>query len=223
MWQGAPKKHVIIVTFLFLFVITLGLGDFRAQQLAVDLVAERAANAVRLLGAELEPAEIARLTREADERDPYFLALRERMGAILAEHELRGLYITAKNEDSYWYYVADGRGPENPQYFPSGTVDENIDDAMTERAVRGLEARRYAAGWSSARVSVYEGIQSAGGEYIAVVGADYDAVGMTRFLYMTKYSQIFVAGVGLLLLALYKSAAERLDESGRRPGRGADR
>jgi hypothetical protein len=213
MWQGASKKHIIIITVLFVFVIAVGLGNFRARQLAVDLVAARAYNVVRLLTASVDAAEIARLMREPAENDLYFLSLRAQMTEMMAEHELRGLFIMAKNEDFHWYYVVDGRGPKHPQYFPSGTTDDNIDDAMTERAVRGLDAsERYAVGGSGARISAYDGIQAADGEYIAVVGADYDASVMTRFLYVTKYAQIFVVCVGFCLLAAFKLGAGWLSE-----------
>ncbi|MDR0434314.1 MAG: hypothetical protein LBH21_04520 [Gracilibacteraceae bacterium] len=216
MWRGVYKKQIILITFLFIFVITAGLGNFRAKQLATDIVAARANNVVQLLSASLDMAEIERLALAPDERDPYFLALREQMEKTLAEHELRGLYIVAKNEDFHWYYIVDGRGPEHPLYFPAGTVDDNIDDAMTERAVRGLDAsKRYAAGGSSARISAYGGLQAPDGEYIAVVGADYDAMPMTQFLYTTKYAQIFVVGAGFLLLALFRLLAPLWDENGR--------
>ncbi|MDR1321829.1 MAG: hypothetical protein LBK56_10460 [Gracilibacteraceae bacterium] len=216
MGQGVHGKQIIAITLLFIFVITVGLGNFRAKQLAVDIVAARAYNAARLLSASLEAAEIARITREPDESDPYFLALRARMEEMLAEHELRGLFIVAKNEEFHWYYVVDGRGPEHPRYFPAGAVDDNIDDTMTERAVRGLDAsERYAAGWSSARISAYEGIQDPAGEYIAVVGADYEAAPMTRFLYITKYAQIAVVCAGLFLYALFRLLAPRLGLTGK--------
>ncbi|NLP43178.1 MAG: hypothetical protein GX351_00965 [Peptococcaceae bacterium] len=199
MHSGRRKIFVISVIILFCFLIVMGLGNYRAEQLAVNLTGETVTRAVNIAKESLDKQKLQELITTLDPEHPYYNELRQQLTKIKTDHNLEDLYIIYKDlQEVNWVHIIDVRDLNDPKHKALG---ERLKSGSVgaERAIRGKAADGL---YQGNYVSSYLGIENTAGETIAVIAGDFNAQSMTKFLYTTRYVQFGVIAVSLLLLGL---------------------
>lgn len=197
------RGFAITIIILFSFIIVAGIGNFRAKQLAVDITGDMVTNAVSQTAGGLDIGKLQTIINSLDQEDPYYLELRNMLAANREMYKLENIYILYKDEEEpRWFYVADARGENDPSHTPLGTTEKRVSTAV-EKTIRGQAVHsEYYTGSLGPMVSSYQEIKNEQGKIFAVMGADFKAAEMTDFLYLTRYAQMGVAAVTLLLIGI---------------------
>jgi len=95
-----------------------------------------------------------------------------------------------------WIIVADAREESDPLHKNLGESEKRV-SAAVEKTIRGKTVQ---AEYLGTTVSSFQEIKDAKGKTFAVLGGDYDAGQMTDFLFLTKYVQIGIIAIALLLI-----------------------
>jgi len=199
MRSDRKKIFVISVIILFCFLIVMGLGNYRAEQLAVNLTGETVTRAVNIAKEGLNVQQLQELIATLDPSHPYYKELQQQLTKIKTEHNLEDIFIIYKDmKEVNWVHIIDTRDSTDPKHRELG---ERLKSGSVgaERAIRGKAADGL---YQGNYVSSYQGIKNPAGEIIAVIVGDYNAQSMTEFLYTTRYVQYGVMAVSILLLVL---------------------
>jgi len=199
MHSGRRKIFVISVIILFCFLIVMGLGNYRAEQLAVNLTGETVTRAVNIANEGLNVQKLEEVIATLDPKHPYYSELQQHLSKIKTEHNLEDLYIIYKDmQEVNWVHIIDVRDSGDPKHKELGEKLRS-GSVGAERAIRGKAADGL---YQGNYVSSYQGIKNSAGDTIAVLVGDYNAQSMTEFLYTTRYVQYGVMVVTVLLLGL---------------------
>lgn len=191
------RLYAVIIITVFSFIIVTGIGNFRAEQLAANLTGSVVTNAVSRAADGLEVGKMQAIIDTLDKNHPYYSELRAHLININKEHNLKNLYIYYKNEkEMKWIVVADAREESDPLHKNLGESEKRV-SAAVEKTIRGKTVQ---AEYLGTTVSSFQEIKDAKGKTFAVLGGDYDAGQMTDFLFLTKYVQIGIITVALLLI-----------------------
>jgi hypothetical protein len=197
------RLYAIIIITLFSFIIVVGIGNFRAKQLAVSLAGDRVTNAVANAAKSLDGGKVQEIVHTMDEQHPYYGEMRNSLLSFKNEHKLENIYIFYKDEQkAQWFYVIDTREQTDPAHNPLGKVEKRV-SAAVEKTIRGKPVQdEYHVTSSGTFVSSYQEIKNSQGETFAVLGGDIDAQELTGFLYLTRYAQMGILALSLLLMGV---------------------
>lgn len=191
------RLYAIIIITLFSFIIVMGIGNFRAKQLAVSLTGDLVSQAVAVAAEGLDAAKLQEVIDALDEGHPYYREMRAKLIDVKKEHNLENLYIFYKNEQELkWIYVADAREENDPAHKALGQTEKRV-SAAVEKTIRGKVVQGEYLGTS---VSSFQEIKDPQGKTFAVIGGNFNAEELTDFLYVTRYAQIGIIALALLLM-----------------------
>ncbi|MGI6451558.1 MAG: hypothetical protein ACOX3R_15230 [Desulfitobacteriia bacterium] len=195
------RLYALIIITLFSFIIVMGIGNFRAKQLAVSLAGDRVTNAVNLAAQALEGDQVLAVIKALKDEHPYYEQMRKTLKAIKNEHELEDIYILYKDEEKMqWFYVVDTREASDPAHHSLGDVEKRA-SAAVEKTIRGKAVQdEYHVTAQGTFVSSYQEIKDTQGATFAVLGGDLRAEELTEFLYLTRYVQFAIIALTLLLI-----------------------
>ncbi|UWG97797.1 hypothetical protein LPY66_02940 [Dehalobacter sp. DCM] len=195
------KKYAIMIIAVFCLIIVTGIGNFRAQQLAVNLTGDRVTHAIDLAAAELNLEKLQELIQSHDEKGMYYEELRSDLIRIKTDHELENIYILYKDESSKEkFYIADARQDDDPMHIMPGQLLERSSSAI-ENTLKGKVVHDvYYTTSLGEMVSSYQGIKDSNGKTIAVIAGDVQAGSFTQFLFLTRYVQMGIIAVSLILI-----------------------
>ncbi len=109
------------------------------------------------------------------------------------------LFFT-KRPKSGWIYILDSREEDDPGRHSLGDPEKQTSSYM-EKTLKGQSVTsEYRTSSSGATVSRYLLLRDSQGKALAIMRGDFDAGEMTDFLYTTRYVQIGVTMVALLLI-----------------------
>lgn len=198
----SPEKkrlYGIIIIVLFCLIIVTGIGNFRAKQLAVELVGDQVTKTLGMVSENLDLEKFQEIIKARDDKNSYYKQMRFDLMNLSKENNLENIYILYQDEKKMeWVYIVDARSDQDPGHNKLGQIEiqvlpvyKNTKQGKTVRA----EYRTTSLG---AFVSSYQGIKDSQGTVIAVLGGDFNAKEITSFLYLTKYVQI-----GIIVFSLF--------------------
>lgn len=192
--------YTVIIISVFCIFIACGMGNFRSKQLAVNLAGEQVYTVISRTAENIDSEKLQEVIKSRDIDHPYYIDLQQKFSRLREENNLANIYILTKNELGKWCYVVDGRNPSDPQFHPLWEV-ESYAPVAVEKAIRGKIIKgEYYRNPLGTFVSSFIEIQDSKGTAIAVIGGDFDASAMTRFLYITRYAQMAVLTAGFILI-----------------------
>lgn len=201
MSQERKRLYAIIIITIFSFIIVMGIGNYRARQLAVDLAGERVTNAVANAADSLDEEKIQELILTMDANHPYYEEMRNTLIIYKNEHKLENIYIWYKDEQKVqWFHIVDTKDLDDSAHQPLGTALKSASVAV-EKTIRGkvVQGEHHTTSLGTF-VSSYQEIKDSQGKTFAVLAADLDAAELTNFLYVTRYAQIGILALTLLLI-----------------------
>lgn len=200
----SPEKkqlYTIIILIVFCLIIITELGNFRAKQLGIDLADTQVKLGIDRMISDLDKERLQEVINSMDERNSYYNELRQNLMAIRAEHGLADIYLLSKDEEKgQWFYIADARAKNDPESVELGEVDIRLFGALEGIARGKIVEKEYYRTAEGTFISNYQGIEDGKGNIIAVAGGDYAAKEMAEFLYLTRYVQVGIAFLSLLLI-----------------------
>lgn len=201
-----PQKirlYSIIIVIIFCLVIVMELGNFRAEQLAVDLADTQVKKALNAAETRLDKNELQEMIRTPDENSSYYLSLRRCLTELKDSYGLADIYLLAKNEqENKWFYLADARPENDSRHILPGTAEIRYFGAL-ENILKGkVVEKEYHSTSEGVFVTSFQGIKNTEGQIIAVIGGNYPAMEMTDFLYLTRYVQIGIIAFSLLFIGV---------------------
>ncbi|RJE46529.1 MULTISPECIES: hypothetical protein [unclassified Dehalobacter] len=197
------KRYAVIIIAVFCLIIVTGIGNFRAKQLAVDLAGQRVSNTLALAEAGFDNEKLQELIQTQNQQNTYYGELRTKLMQLKTEHQLGNIYMLYKDEQNKaWFYVVDARAEDDPAHLSLGQLENNASSAV-ENTLKGKVVQgEYHTTSLGTFVSSYQEIKDAGGKTYAVLAGDIDVKNVTEFLYLTRYVQLGIMAVSLLLIGL---------------------
>ncbi|NLO97687.1 MAG: hypothetical protein GX091_06420 [Peptococcaceae bacterium] len=200
------KVYATIIIALFCLIIVTGIGNYRAEQLAIKIAADQIDKALALTFQELDNNRLQTLIQTLDDQDPYYDQIRILLRQIKQDHNLADLAILYKIPETGWFYVVDAREKEDPSYHPLGAAEKQASVYMERTWKEQPAGIEYQASSSNAFISRYLLLKDAQGSALAVLKGDLAAGDITSYLYKTRYVQIGVIIVSLVLIGLITGA-----------------
>jgi len=197
----SKRRYAIIILTVFSFIIVTGIGNFREKQLAVNLVGDRVSQVVSSTAAGLDVDKVQQIIKTRDEQDPEYMAMRKMLIEQRKEHGVENIYILYKDEQElHWLDVVDAREEADPAHVSLGKIEKGVSSAV-EKTIRGIKVdQEYHVTSLGTFVSSYQEIKDEQGKTFAVLGADIDAAELTAFVYTTRYAQLGIIGLVLVLI-----------------------
>jgi len=197
------KRYAVIIIAVFCLIIVTGIGNFRAKQLAVDLAGQRVSNTLALAEAGFDNEKLQELIQTQNQQNTYYGELRTKLMQLKTEHQLGNIYMLYKDEQNKaWFYVVDARAEDDPAHLSLGQLENNASSAV-ENTLKGKVVQgEYHTTSLGTFVSSYQEIKDAGGKTYAVLAGDVDVKNVTESLYLTRYVQLGIMAVSLLLIGL---------------------
>ena len=200
MSPARKRLYAIIIITVFCFIIVMGIGNFRAKQLAVEMAAVQIEQTMAIAVQQLDIGKMQKIFQTLDEKEPYYNEIREKFIKLKKEHNLADIFIIYKNSQSEWFHVVDAREQNDPAHSPLSKLEDQASGSI-QRTLKGQAVRgEYHDTFFGAVVSSYQQIKDRQGNVIAVLGADFASEEITEFLFTTRYVQFGVIGVCLLLV-----------------------
>lgn len=191
------RLYAVIIITVFSFIIVTGIGNFRAKQLAVNLAGDRVTQAVSSAAEGLDVVKVQEIIHTLDEQHPYYTEMREKLIRVRKEHGLENIYMLYKDEkEAKWFYIVDARDIDDSAHTPLGKTEKRV-SAAVEKTIRGKVVQ---GEYQGTFVSSYQEIKDSDGKTFAVLGGDFDARELTDFLYITRYAQMGILALVLLLI-----------------------
>lgn len=193
--------YIAVITAVFCIFISIGLGNFRSRQLAVNLLSDRVFAVVSEAEESIKSGQLKDIIESGTSQNNHYQELRDVFLNLREISGINDIYIMAKNqEEGKWYFVVDGMPADNPRYAPLGTVLKDIPIGL-EKAIRGKTVKEeFYRNSRGTLVSSFIEIKDTDGEVLAVLGGDIDASRAIDFLYLTKYIQIGVFTIGIIII-----------------------
>jgi len=193
--------YSIIILTIFCLVIVMELGNFRAKQLAVDLADNQVKKALDAVETRLDRNALQEVIRTLDEDSSDYLSLRHYLIELKNDYGLADIYLLAKNEqENKWFYAADARMEDDSRHVLPGTAEIRYFGAL-ENILKGkVVEREYHSASGGVFVTSFQAIKNTEGKVLTVIGGDFPAGEMTDFLYLTRYVQLGLIAVSLLLI-----------------------
>jgi hypothetical protein len=197
------KIYAVIIVAVFCLIIVTGIGNFRAKQLAVDLAGQRVSYALTLAVADFDNEKLQELIQTKNQQNAYYGELRAKLMRLKTEHQLENIYMLYKDEQNKaWFYVVDARTEDDPAHLSLGQLENNASSAV-ENTLKGKVVQvEYHTTSLGTFVSSYQEVKDTGGKTYAVLAGDIDVKNVTEFLYLTRYVQLGIMAVSLLLIGL---------------------
>lgn len=195
------RLYTIILLTVFCLIIVTELGNFRAKQLGIDLTDNQVKLALNHVVDGLDRERLQEVIDTLDEHDPYYIELRQAVITAKADYGLEDIYLLSKHkQQNKWLYIVDARMNDDPKRVSLGEADKHLFGAL-ENIMRGkIVEKEYYRTAEGTVVTNYQGVKDDQGNIIAVVGGDYAAKEMADFLYLTRYVQIGIIFLTLLLI-----------------------
>ena len=195
------QLYSIIILIVFCLIIITELGNFRAKQLGIDLADSQVKLGIDHIIKDLDKERLQEVINSMDEKNPYYNEVRQNLMAVRIEHGLADIYLLSKNnKENKWFYIADARAEDDPQSVELGDVDSRLYGALEGIARGKVFEKEYYRTAEGTFVTNYQGIEDDKGNIIAVAGGDYAAKEMADFLYLTRYVQVGIILLTLLLI-----------------------
>ncbi|NLI91221.1 MAG: hypothetical protein GX434_03190 [Peptococcaceae bacterium] len=201
MTQQTKRLYAIIIITVFCLIIVTGIGNFRAKQLAVSLVGDNVTQAVSTAAKSLDGEKVKQVISSLDEKNPYYAEMRKILIESKNNYQLENIYMLYKDQaQARWFYVVDAREEADPAHTPLGKTEKRA-SAAVENTIRGkaVHGEHHVTSLGTF-VSSYQEIKDQNGKTFAVLAGDFNAGEMTGFLYLTRYAQIGIIALGLLLI-----------------------
>lgn len=197
------RIFTIIILTVFCLIIIAELGNFRAKQLGIDMADNQVKLGIDRVIKDVDKERLQEVIDTLDDRNPYYNELRQDLIMVRAEHGLADIYLLAKDEEeNKWFYIADAKAENDPKSVDLGEVDISLFGALEGVARGKVVEKEYYRTAQGTFISNYQGIEDDKGNIIAVAGGDYAAKEMANFLYLTRYVQVGIAFLGLLLIGV---------------------
>ncbi|NLL53397.1 MAG: hypothetical protein GX248_11925 [Peptococcaceae bacterium] len=194
------KVYAVIIVAVFCLIVVAGIGNYRAEQLAVKIAADQIDQALTLAARDLDIKHLESIIQTLDDQSPYYHQVHRKLIKIKQDHNLAGLAMLHKIPETGWIYIFEAREKNNPAYNSIGNIERRasvfMERSWKEQAVKS----EYRASSSQAFVSRYLLLKDSQGNALAVLKGDLAAAEITDFLYTTRYVQIGAIVVSLLLI-----------------------
>ncbi|MGI5902175.1 MAG: hypothetical protein ACOX7U_06840 [Desulfitobacteriia bacterium] len=201
------RMFTIILISVFCLIMVTGLGNYRAKQLAVEMAENQVNKALELAVLKLDLKEVDHIKQDL-KQSPAYLEMKKNFTTLKEEHNLANIYIITQDEQANWFYIVEGREPENSASENPGRIETLVPGGVVKvfngREVQGL----YHETAEGTMVSSYIALKNEDGIF-AVLGADFAADEFSDFIYTTRYIQIGLIVLALLLIGITLRLTEK--------------